>query len=117
MLGLATGLALVGCGGSKAGPPPTPTPTERSWYRDQDGDGYGDPGDRVRSVSRPPGYVEDDTDCDDQATTVHPGASEIIEDGIDQDCDGQDAAFLGIAYARGEMAGEATAESVVCGHA
>ncbi len=30
-------------------------------------------------------------DCDDTAASVHPGASEIAGDGIDQDCDGKDS--------------------------
>lgn len=29
-------------------------------------------------------------DCDDEAATVHPGAAEVPEDGIDQNCDGWD---------------------------
>ena len=31
------------------------------------------------------------TDCDDASATVHPGATDACEDGIDQDCDGADA--------------------------
>jgi hypothetical protein len=34
-------------------------------------------------------------DCDDQNPAVHPGAYDIPDDGIDQDCDGVDATRLG----------------------
>jgi hypothetical protein len=40
----------------------------------------------------------DDVDCDDSNDTVYPGATEVLDDGIDQDCDGSDAsAFLRVA--------------------
>jgi hypothetical protein len=54
---------------------------------DQDGDGFGNP------VSAACSHPE--TDCDDRAETIFPGATESC-DGIDQDCDGlvdQDCAF------------------------
>ena len=41
---------------------------------DQDGDGF-------------PAAV----DCDDDDDTVYPGAEEVLDDGVDQDCDGKDA--------------------------
>ena len=31
------------------------------------------------------------SDCDDDSATVYPGAPEVAKDGIDQDCDGNDA--------------------------
>ncbi len=37
------------------------------------------------------GYSENDGDCDEDDATVHPGATEIPFDGVDQDCDGADS--------------------------
>lgn len=34
-------------------------------------------------------------DCDDQNPAIHPGAFDVPDDGIDQDCDGVDATHLG----------------------
>ncbi len=58
-----------------------------TWYRDADGDGYGDAGSSDVECSRPSGYVADATDCDDGEASTHPGATEYC-DGHDDDCDG-----------------------------
>jgi hypothetical protein len=48
---------------------------------DDDGDGYGNPGD----ASCPNGSQQD---CDDNDDTIYPGATEACNDGKDNDCDG-----------------------------
>ena len=68
------------------------------YYLDRDKDDYGDPGTPYEAVSQPSGYVTDNTDCDDTNSSIHPGATEIRGDGIDQDCDGSDLPLLNIYY-------------------
>jgi hypothetical protein len=65
------------------------------YYQDYDGDGFGNPDVTVTACEQPDGYVTDNTDCDDLNETIYPGAIEIPEDGIDQNCDGEDATLLG----------------------
>lgn len=65
-------------------------PGLNTYYRDADGDGYGDSANTTDSLSQPTGYVTDATDCDDTNDTIYPGADEIAWDWIDQDCNGSD---------------------------
>ena len=58
-----------------------------TFYADSDSDGYGDSNSTTQACSAPTGYVADDTDCDDDANGVNPGASEVC-DSLDNDCDG-----------------------------
>lgn len=63
-------------------------PSSTNWYRDLDGDGFGDPSNLVASCSQPPGFVSNSLDCDDSRSSVNPNAVEVC-DGLDNDCDGQ----------------------------
>ena len=63
------------------------------YYPDKDGDGFGSSWNTVYAPTAPTGYVNNNTDCDDNPSngaTIYPGATEIADDGIDQDCDGTD---------------------------
>jgi hypothetical protein len=70
-------------GAAKDGPP-------HRLYVDADGDEFGNAafGVDVCDDHVPAGYAEDDTDCDDTDSTVHPWAAELC-DGLDNNCDGQ----------------------------
>jgi parallel beta-helix repeat protein len=56
------------------------------FWADSDGDGFGDPATSTTACAEPEGYVTDNTDCDDAAASVHPGADELCN-GADDDCD------------------------------
>ncbi|MEW6599891.1 MAG: hypothetical protein AB1499_02885 [Nitrospirota bacterium] len=43
-----------------------------SFYRDADGDGYGNPEDSVQDCFAPEGYVADGTDCNDGLASINP---------------------------------------------
>ncbi|MCK6503782.1 hypothetical protein L6R53_10350 [Myxococcota bacterium] len=89
-----------------------------TWYRDDDGDSYGDPAESTLSCDLPSGYVSNDDDCDDGRSSVHPGATEVCND-LDDDCDGsvdEGAVSDGTWYADsdGDGYGDASDTSASC---
>lgn len=68
----------------------------RTFQADLDNDSWTDPTNTIAADAAAPapfGYAEffSETDCNDADDTIHPWAQEIADDGIDQNCDGQDA--------------------------
>ncbi|MCY1045258.1 MopE-related protein [Corallococcus sp. bb12-1] len=59
---------------------------DRTWYIDQDGDGYG--GSALKTCTRPTGTLSEGGDCNDANASIHPGRSEFRCDGQDDNCDG-----------------------------
>jgi hypothetical protein len=58
-----------------------------SYYIDDDGDGYG-AGAAILSCTQPAGTLTNNTDCNDVAMDINPGAQEVCNSEIDDDCDG-----------------------------
>ncbi len=60
-------------------------------FPDADNDGYGDPANPLPCCACPAGYVANADDCADDKPGVHPGASDIPGNAIDEDCSGSDS--------------------------
>ncbi len=82
----------------------------RTWYRDADNDTYGNPAISTQAYTKPPGYVENNLDCNDAdptrwntctpiCTPSTPNETgSLCSNGVDDDCDGfLDAADPGCA--------------------
>jgi hypothetical protein len=66
-----------------------------AFYRDEDGDGYGDKRSARRAPKQPAGYVANALDCYDRSRDAHPGqqksfASQRGDGSFDYDCDGRE---------------------------
>jgi hypothetical protein len=65
------------------------------YWPDADADGHGGEDETglssVAACAAPAGHVESADDCDDADAAIHPGATDLCEDGVDNDCSGVDA--------------------------
>ena len=59
----------------------------RIWYRDSDGDGFGDRFKPFYYYQQLQGFVDNANDCNDDSPLAHNSAEEVC-DGVDNDCDG-----------------------------
>lgn len=66
------------------------------WFRDSDGDGFGSPDDMRIACTRPPNYVDNSRDCDDENANVRPNQTGWFDRpagrdvGFDYNCDGRE---------------------------
>ncbi|MBI2040829.1 MAG: hypothetical protein HYT16_01880 [DPANN group archaeon] len=59
------------------------------YYKDADGDGFGDPKQSVTDcMPKPDGYADNGNDCDDGNSKVNAGSPEICSNGVDENCNG-----------------------------
>jgi hypothetical protein len=61
-----------------------------TYYLDLDNDSYGNSSTSQSACSAVAGYVTDSTDCDDDDNTIYPGATDLLGNSIDENCDGVD---------------------------
>ena len=61
-----------------------------TYYYDMDGDGYGNSTDSIVSCMELENYVLNNEDCDDTNFDISPDAMEIPNNGVDENCDGED---------------------------
>jgi hypothetical protein len=94
-------VAVSGCSGEGTDPGPDAGCATETFFRDSDGDGYGDATQGEPQCEPAPGYVARGGDCKDTDASIHPGGAEICNL-ADDDCDGQvDDADSGVNTANG----------------
>jgi hypothetical protein len=73
-----------------------------TYYADNDGDGFGNPNNIKISCLVPLGYVDNNTDCNDNNFAVNPDALEIPGNNMDDNCNG-DIDEVGVGVSSIEM--------------
>lgn len=58
-------------------------------FRDSDQDGFGDPDHMLEEITIPEGYVDNNLDCNDSDPHINPDAIEILNNDVDENCDGE----------------------------
>jgi hypothetical protein len=64
-----------------------------SYYQDTDNDSFGNSNIEIVSCVQPAGYVANNLDCNDANASINPSALEIVGNGIDENCDGENTIF------------------------
>lgn len=59
------------------------------YYQDSDGDGFGNAAIEIEETIVPAGYVENNLDCNDSVKEINPDATEVFNNTIDENCDGE----------------------------
>ena len=67
-----------------------------TFYRDADGDSWGNSSSTTTACAAPSGYVSRGGDCNDSVASIYPGAAETVGDEIDQSCDGREVCYQNI---------------------
>lgn len=88
--------------------------TFTTYFRDLDGDTWGDDTVVMTGCAEPEGYVVRPGDCDDSDERIHPGVVDTVCDGVDSDCDGPEELEPYYLDSDGDTYGDPRVEMVAC---